>query len=175
MTAQKGTHEFSSTQSRNIEEVVKDLILSTIKSWGNKWKLKKEISFSDIFSTNNIAYQKNGKSTLLKPDGGMLFYNNKPVALFEVKYQKARNNACERVFKYIPIIEHLNIERKNFFAFFYGSGFSQNNKGHITGQTGATVLSIKNWGVTVFVNEDISVLENNLKLKLQLLRQEHEV
>ena len=174
MTAQKGTHEFSSTQSRNIEKIVKSLIFSTIKSWGGKWKLKKEIPFSDIFTSNNISFQKNGKSTVLKPDGGMLYYNNKPVALFEVKYQKARNNACERVFKYIPIIEHLNIEKKNLFTFFYGSGFSENHKGHICGQTGATVLSMQNWGATVFTNLDLPVLENNLKLKLQLLRQEHE-
>jgi hypothetical protein len=175
MTAQKGTHEFSSSQSREFEKVVEDLISSTVQSWGDRWKLKKEIKYSDIFTDNTIAYNKSGDSTIFKPDSGMLFYDNKPVALFEVKYQKATNNACERVFKYIPILEHLGIERKNLFVFFEGPGFSKNNKGYIKGQTGSTVLLIQSWGATVFVGEDLSMPESSLKFRLQRLRQEHEI
>lgn len=175
MPAKKGTHEFSSKESRNIESEVTKIINNILNVWSEDWALKKQVSFSDLFGNNDIAYNENGKSTVLKPDGGMLFFKNKPVALFEVKHQKARNNACERALKYIPIFESHGMKRENFFVFLDGSGFEANMNGHIPGQTGATAFLLKKYGATVYINADLADIENSLKNKLELLRVEHEL
>jgi len=174
MTALQGTHEFSSSESRNIEKEIKDIISNIVTSWGDKWELKKNISFSDVFIDNEIAFNERGQPTTFEPDGGMLFHYSKPVALFEVKHQKAKANACERVFKYLPIIQHLKIKNKNFFVFLDGQAFQKNNRGHITSQPGATALLLKSFGSTLFINNNTEETKKLLISKLDNMRIEIE-
>jgi len=171
MTAPVGTLPFTSEQSDNIERDVIKMIRNTVKELGQDWKISSSISLSTLFENNTVAYKNNGKSTQIKPDGGMLLYKNKPVALFEVKYQKAKANACERVFKYLPILIKNNIPFRNFIAVFDGPAFQKNNVGHITSQPGATYMMLEQCGCSVYnANHDTNLADKIKENILQIVK-----
>lgn len=170
MTAPIGTAPFTTQQSDDIERNIINTIRDTVSTLGKDWKLVSSISLSCLFE-NNLAYKSNGDSTEIKPDGGMLLYKNNPVALFEVKYQKAKANACERVFKYLPILIKNNIPFRNFIAVFDGPAFQKNNVGHITSQPGATYMMLEQCGCSVYnANHDTNLADKIKENILQIVK-----
>lgn len=173
MTAKVGVSAFHSDNSKKIEKITKQIIKETVSKWGSKWDLKFRVPLDLFYPDNDIAYNSKGGSTTLNPDGGVLFYEDKPIAITEVKYQTAKANACERVFRYFPFLRAVNIPLDRFIVVLDGPAFEKNEKGHIPSQPGATVLGLR--GTSLFVTPDKKSFAKNLRERLLKIKEEVEL
>lgn len=169
MTAPEGSDAFSTEASIISEKRFISTIKEQITLMGQDWSLKDKIKYEEIYE-NTLARRKDGNSSELKPDGGILYYKNIPVAIFENKFQKTRQNASERLFKYNQILEKLNIPKENFIVNFDGEGFifdgSCNGKETMSGSTGAVVQNAIASGYTCLINKSDEDLKKCIKDRL---------
>ena len=134
MTAPKGTESFTSVKSKETEEKHKQLAGEVVKEFPDIF-LKPAISIEEIIGKGNVVYgtKANGSPSESKPDGGVVYYRNKPVAFLESKYQKNTQNAIERVNKYVVDLLLLQLPPTNLFVSTYGPGFKKQRKATSTG------------------------------------------
>ena len=90
------------------------------------------------------ALLKNGKSQVWESDGGFITHKEEVVGVAENKWQKARENACERACRYLTCFNPEQI-----FVSCSGPGFVLKNGG---GATGPLLDMLKHCGVCVTEN-----------------------
>ena len=170
MTAPAGHDGFTSKESDESERLHNQWVSEVIDSYGPDWILTKSINISDVLATkgmvNEFALLKEDKSQTWNSDGGFIWYKGKLVGCGENKYQKARENACERANRYLTFIP-----AKGIFISCAGPGFEKRFGGGSTGPmmqmlrfAGATIsyqtTSPKNPDEIKFKNEFCKMLDN---------------
>ena len=153
MTAPVGTHAFTSEESLNAEK--KHMrILNEVASSMRGYSFKGGLYISELLlesAPQKYSFIKDGKtSQAWHADGGWVFKGGKLVGVAECKYQKSRQNACERAFRYLTV-DKFREEPKRIFLSCYGPGFSNKNGG---GSTGPMLDMAKNAGISVHENID---------------------
>lgn len=142
---QSGTTALSE-ESVSSESRHKQLIADVVSSLGSEWSLERSITIEEaIGSLGPYSILESGKSQKQFADGGILCFKGKKVAVFEHKYQKARQNACQRAALWGLIFPW----RRCFFSF-SGAGFKKRNVG---GSTGPLIDLLRFRGSTVLENE----------------------
>ena len=161
-------------ESKKTEHNFVTIVQELVSQMGPGWSLKKSITTDKIFGKSTMARKKNGKFSTVRPDGGWLYYNGKPVACFEHKHQHSRQNAVERLFKYMPIVACLKIPFSNMVVNLEGEGFifdgNKDSVKFMSGSTGVAVDSCLKVGYTVFINEEVENLRKLLSEKLQNIK-----
>jgi hypothetical protein len=122
---------------------------STFSSDSEKLHIK---WINDIFSTLGPEWTRKrslpiceGSNQVWESDGGWIYYNDVLVGVAENKWQKNRQNAVERGFRYLAEFE----EAHRIFVSCSGPGFAESvNKG----STDAFVIKARNRGMVVLVN-----------------------
>lgn len=109
-----------------ISEIVKDI--------GPDWKIKKSITIEEIIGkTPEYALNKSGESQSWVSDGGFFYRKSQSgkwvlVGAAENKWQKNRENACERAFRYLGFLRGHQM-----FVSCSGPGFTKMYGGGATG------------------------------------------
>lgn len=141
------TSEESAESEKNhtqwIREVVREL--------GPNWMIRKSISIEEIIGKKPeyALLNDDGDSQYWYSDGGFFYRKSengtwKLVGVAENKWQKNRENACERAFRYLSFLKGSQI-----FISCSGLGFTKKNGG---GATGPTIEMLKFAGSYVIEN-----------------------
>ena len=116
-----------------------DIVENVISSRGDDWRIEKSILIEDILGyLGEYSRLKNGKSQTYSADGGFVYYKNKLVGVCENKYQKTRQNACERACRYL-----LFLKPEQIFVSCDGPGFTRKDG---QGSTGPIIDLFKHAG-----------------------------
>lgn len=127
------------------EQKHKDLVARAIAARGPLWKIKKSLTIEEITGKpGEYSLLSSGESQSWHADGGFVFYDDKLVGVCENKWQKARENACERVCKYLTFLHGSQM-----FVSCEGPGFVLTNGG---GSTGPLIDMLRYAGATVLEN-----------------------
>lgn len=139
----KESAESEKNHTQWIREVVREL--------GPNWMIRKSISIEEIIGKKPeyALLNEAGDSQSWKSDGGFFFRKSKAgtwtlVGVAENKWQKNRENACERAFRYLSFLKGSQI-----FISCAGPGFTKKNGG---GATGPTIEMLKFSGAYVIEN-----------------------
>jgi len=128
------------SERRHIEYVSR-----AVSQRGPEWTIKKSITIKEILGhQGEYSRKKNGKSQEWQSDGGFIYYKDILVGVCENKWQTARENACERVCKYLTFMKG-----RQMFVTCRGPGFTRLDGG---GSTGPLVDLLRFAGATVLVN-----------------------
>jgi len=136
----------TTTESVLSEQKHIDLVLYAISLRPNL-SLKKSVLIEDI-ADHPAEYSRcaNGKSQRWDADGGFITTNDgQVIGVCENKYQGTRQNACERVCKYLTFLD-----AHQMFVSCDGPGFEKKNG---EGSTGPLVDMLKHAGAVVLENE----------------------
>ena len=130
MTAPVGTTAFTTKESSQSEEDHVLWISEVIRELGSDWHIRHFMSIEEIIGKKpEYALLKDGVTSQgWESDGGFIFYRNKLVGAAENKWQKARENACERACRYLTFLRG-----KQLFVSTAGPGFIKKNGGGATG------------------------------------------
>ena len=156
----------TSIESHTSETLHNHWVNQVIGEMGSDWKIEKSMKISEIANHPvEYSYDSKGESQKWQSDGGFIFYKNKMIGVCENKYQKSRENACERVFRYLSFFKGSQM-----FVSCSGDGFRKASKG---GATGPTLDMLKHCGAYVIenVNDEIS-FKKHLKVWLESLENE---
>ena len=123
-------HCATTTESKDSEALHQKLVKSHFEKLGPDWLLKKSLPIGDVVKEQKYSFDQKGKSQEYKADGGFVYYKNRLVGVCENKHQGTRENACERMTKYLLIP---GIGPKNIFITCTGPGFVCKNAGGATG------------------------------------------
>jgi hypothetical protein len=135
----------TSTESKKSEKRHIKLIAEEVNSMGPDWGLKKSLTIEEIVGKEaEYSKTKKGISQRWDSDGGFIFYQEKLVGVCENKYQANRENACERVCKYLTFLNGSQM-----FVSFEGPGFEKIYGG---GSTGPLIDTLRHAGATVLEN-----------------------
>ncbi len=154
----------TSANSQQSEDKHTRLVAEVVESMGPDWEIKKSLTIEEITGHQNEYSRKaNGKSQEWQSDGGFLYYRGKLVGVCENKWQKNRENACERAFRYLALFEG-----RQMFVSCEGPGFKKVDGG---GSTGPTIDMLRFAGATVVENlSDEAEYRQHLKLWIESLR-----
>lgn len=154
MVAPKGTHAFTSEESRAAERAA-SLIVRAEVAKRQLVRLVGHLTYADLTDGAPLfAYQGGGKPTRLEPDPGFLMSGATVVAIPEVKYQKEQQNAVERCFRWLAVacLPQVRLPLDRLFFAFYGDAFRRNARGHICGQGGGVVELCSHLPIRLLVN-----------------------
>ena len=154
MTAPKGTPSFTTLQSLAAEETHISIITKVLSRYTNI-TVEKERKVSDFCDNYEYSMLKEGKSQVIRSDGGWIYKDNELIGVAECKYQSSRQNACERAAKYIFVPEIYKNPSKLFISC-YGQGFEMKQGG---GSTGPFIDMARNIGVSIHENLNNNDLE----------------
>jgi len=137
----------ASTEESILSEVRQISIVEKVISYrGEDWRIEKSILIEDILGyAGEYSRLANGKSQAYSADGGFVYYKNKLVGVCENKYQKTRQNACERACRYL-----LFLKPEQIFVSCDGPGFIRQDG---QGSTGPIIDLFRNVGAFVLENE----------------------
>ena len=149
MTAPVGTAPFTSKESFTSEENHTQWILDVITELGSDWSLRYTMTIEELIGKRPVyGLKKDGTSQEWESDGGYIFYKRKLVGVAENKWQRARENVCERACRYFTFLRGPQI-----FISCYGPGFILKNGGGATGPL-LDMLMFSGACVTENVNEE---------------------
>ncbi len=154
MVAPKGTHPFTSEESRNAEEEASKIVTDEIAKRPHL-RLLDHLTYADLTGgAPRFAYQGGGKPTSLEPDPGFIVCGTTVVAIPEVKYQKGEQNAVERCFRWLAVacLPHVRLPLDRLIFAFYGDAFRKNTRGHICGQGGGVIELCSHLPIRLLVN-----------------------
>lgn len=156
MTAPRGTHPFTSIESRAAESTATQIMKEELDR-RPEFRLEPALSFSDLLGgvAPKFAYQRvSGEPTRLEPDPGFILYKGSIVAIPEVKYQVADANAVERCFRWLAVasLPTMVLPLNRLFFAFYGEAFVLNEAGHISGQGGGVIELCAHLPIRLLVN-----------------------
>jgi hypothetical protein len=165
MTAPKGTPSFTTAQSLAAEETHISIINKVLSKYNNI-TVEKERKVADFCDNYEYSMLKEGKSQVIKSDGGWIYKDGQLIGVAECKYQSSRQNACERAAKYIFVPE-IHKDPSKLFISCYGEGFEKKTGG---GSTGPFIDMAKNIGVSIHENLNNADLEHTFEewLKRQI-------
>ena len=145
MTAPVGTAPFTTKESKQSEENHTQWIRDVINELGPDWSIRHSMTIEELMGEKpTYALLKNGKSQVWESDGGFITHKEEVVGVAENKWQKARENACERACRYLTCFNPEQI-----FVSCSGPGFVLKNGG---GATGPLLDMLKYCGVCVTEN-----------------------
>ena len=155
----------TSIESHTSEVLHNQWVGDIIKEMGADWSIQKSVKITDINPSAEYSFDKRGKSQVWESDGGFIVYKGDILGVCENKYQKSRQNACERVFRYLSFFKGSQI-----FVSCSGDGFKKRKAG---GSTGPTVDMLKFCGAYVLenVNEE-DEFKNHLRKWLEKIKNE---
>jgi len=149
MTAPAGTHSFTTKESKQSEINHNQWIGDVLADLGPDWSRKKSMSLEELTGQPGVySLDKKKNSQTWVSDGGYIFYRKNLVGVAENKYQKARENACERAARYLALPLFRN-QPHRFFLSVYGPGFIKQESG---GSTGPFLDAMMSAGVYVIEN-----------------------
>ena len=129
MTAPVGTKAFTTKESTEPEKNHTQWIHDVIDELGEDWSIRYAMPISEVLGEEPIyARLKNGKSQEWISDGGYIFNKEKLVGVAENKWQKERENACERACRYLTFLKGPQL-----FISTAGPGFVLKDGGGATG------------------------------------------
>ena len=126
MTARVGKNGAGKTttkESKDGEANHTKWVKEIISEYSSDFSIDYSMTIDDIVGAefNEFAHLKNGKSSVIKSDGGFIKYKNKKViGVCEHKYQKAIENACQRGLYYLGFLHDYQL-----FLSTSGAGFSE--------------------------------------------------
>jgi hypothetical protein len=124
----------TSPESSQSEKNHTKWIREVISEMGSGWKIEKSITIEEIIGKTPVyALNKKGESQSWESDGGYFYRQSKSgewilVGAAENKWQKNRENACERAFRYLGFLKGNQI-----FVSCSGPGFTKMYGGGATG------------------------------------------
>ena len=153
----------TSTASKQSENKHNRLVAEVIKSMGPHWEIRKSLPIREIMGRQGeYSKRANGESQEWNSDGGFIYYRGKLVGVCENKWQQAKENACERVCKYLTFLP-----ARGMFVSCEGPGFKKIEGG---GSTGPLIDMLRHAGATVLENvSDETEYRNRLKFWIQSL------
>ena len=129
MTAPVGTAPFTSKESSTSERNHTQWILDVITELGSDWSLRRGMTIEELIGKKPLyALKKDGTSQEWQCDGGYIFYKRKLKGVTENKWQRTRENVCERASRYLTFLKGSQI-----FISCSGPGFILKNGGGSTG------------------------------------------
>lgn len=129
MTAPIGTNSFTTMESVQSEKNHTTWVHDVIEELGDDWSLKHSMTIEELTGKKPVyALLKNGESQSWESDGGYIFWKGQLVGVAENKWQKARENACERACRYLTFLRG-----EQLFVSTAGPGFLLKNGGGATG------------------------------------------
>jgi hypothetical protein len=158
MTAPKGTPSFTTPESIAAEETHIDIIHKVLSRYKGI-TVERERRVSDFCDNYDYSVLKEGRSQVIKSDGGWIYKDGNLVGVAECKYQSSRQNACERAAKYIFVPE-IHKQPSKLFISCYGEGFRKKTGG---GATGPFIDMAKNIGVSIYENLSNTSLEQEFE------------
>ena len=106
MTAPVGTAAFTTKESAESEKNHTQWVHDVINELGPDWSVKHSMTIKELIGEQpTYACLKNGKSQVWESDGGYIFWKGYLVGVAENKWQKARENACERACRYLTFLK----------------------------------------------------------------------
>ena len=152
----------SSPESISSEEKHIDHVAAVISEMGDEWESRKSVTIEELLGhPGEYSRRKDGTSQEWESDGGFIFHRGQLVGACENKYQKTRENACERVCKYLTFLLAPQL-----FISCVGPGFVKKDGG---GSTGPLIDMLRHKGATVLENVDEKEFTRELKLWLKNL------
>jgi len=134
------SYESDASEKRQIR-----LVEQSLNEAGTDWSSRKSMSIEELIGEGApYSLKKDGTSQRWESDGGFVFYRDECVGVIENKYQHSRQNACERVTKYLTCFEPHQL-----FLSFEGPGFTKKDGG---GSTGPMIDTLRHAGATVLEN-----------------------
>lgn len=134
------TTESDASEKRQIR-----LVEQVFNEASSDWSSKKSMPIEELIGQEApYSLKKDGTSQEWKADGGFVFYRDECVGVIENKYQHSRQNACERVAKYLTCFKPHQL-----FLSFEGPGFAKEDGG---GSTGPMIDTLRHAGATVLEN-----------------------
>jgi len=141
---QPGTVATSENSTLSEEKHI-SLVAQVIQEMGPDWEIRKSLTIEEIMGyLGDYSRCANGKSQTWNADGGFIFYKKTLAGVCENKWQGSRENACERVCKYLTFLR-----ASQMFVSCEGPGFLREDGG---GSTGPLIDMLRYAGVTVLEN-----------------------
>ena len=155
----------TSIESHTSEVLHNQWVNEIIFELGSDWQIQKSVKISDLTSNYEYSVDSRGKPQEWESDGGFIIYKGKMLGVCENKYQKSRQNACERVFRYLSFLKGNQI-----FVSCSGDGFKKQYRG---GSTGPTIDMLRFCGAYVLenINEE-DEFKNHLRKWLESIKNE---
>ena len=170
MTAPKGTDAFTTKASKSAEARHIRMIREQVEKHP-EIDIRKEVSIEFLTNgENSYSIKKNGSSQGWRSDGGFLFIDEELVGIAEAKYQKERQNACERLCRYF-LIDEFRQDPWRVFVSVDGLGFEKQLGG---GSTGSLIDMARHAGVTLLDNASDEDLREGIRIWLERIIKESE-
>ena len=166
MAAPIGTRPFTTEASKDAEEKHTSIINDILQEEFPAIEIRKAVSIDSLVEGKiEYSHKKDRSSQEWLADGGWLYYNDKLVGVLECKYQKTRQNACERLFRYLAV----NLFRRQPYRVFvscYGPGFESKMGG---GSTGPVLDMARNAGIKALENPSEAKFIEELRSWIKLI------